>query len=146
MGSEMNKKQIILVALASSNGVLHTPVQVQKLLFLIDREIPTLVGGPLFDFQPYNYGPFDKTVYSELSELAGEGDVFVIPQNNWLSYQLTAKGLETGKKLLESLPEQAKDYIGRVSQFVRSLPFAELVSAIYAAYPEMRQNSVFQKC
>jgi len=55
------------------------------------------------------------------------------------------------QKEIERIPtikdnEEAKDYIGRVSQFVRSLPFAELVSAIYTAYPEMRQNSVFQKC
>jgi uncharacterized phage-associated protein len=142
----MDKKLMILAALASSDGVLHTPVQVQKLLFLIDREIPSLVGGPLFDFQPYNYGPFDKAVYSELSTLAEEGEVAIVPQNNWLSYRLTEKGLETGKRILCSLPEQARDYIDRSSQFVRSLPFAELVSAIYAAYPEMRQNSVFQKC
>jgi len=142
----MDKKQIILAALASSDGVLHTPVQVQKLLFLIDREIPGLVGGPLFDFQPYNYGPFDKTVYSELAQLAEEGDVVIVPQNNWLSYQLTARGVETGKKVLESLSKEARIYISLVSQFVRSLSFAELVSAIYAAYPEMRQNSVFQNC
>jgi len=142
----MDKKQIILAAMASSGGTLHTPVQVQKLLFLIDREIPSLVAGPVFNFQPYNYGPFDKTVYSELSQLAEEGDVVIVPQNNWLSYELTAKGLETGTKLLASLSEQARDYIGRVSQFVRSLSFSELVSAIYQAYPEMRENSVFQKC
>lgn len=142
----MNKKEIILAALASSDGAVHTPVQVQKLLFLIDKEIPALVKGPIFDFRPYNYGPFDKTVYAELSELAREGAVAIIPQNNWLSYHLTPNGLHMGRDLLESLPADAQDYITRASQFVRSLQFAELVSAIYAQYPDMRRNSVFQKC
>jgi len=40
-----------------------SPVQVQKLFFLLDREIPEFVGGPHFDFEPYDFGPFGREVY-----------------------------------------------------------------------------------
>ena len=58
----MTRKEVVLAALAPAKHAPHSPVQVQKLIFLIDRNIPREVGGPHFDFQPYNYGPFDKAV------------------------------------------------------------------------------------
>jgi len=119
----MNKKEIILAAFA---------------------EIPSLVEGPHFDFQPYNYGPFDKNIYAELMGLFSEGCVDVIPENTWLSYRLTEKGQELADKILGSFQEKAQKYIKVISEFVRSLPFEQLVTAIYKAYPEMKENSVFQ--
>ena len=142
----MTKKEIILAVLAPAKGSRHTPVQVQKLLFIIDKEIPALVNGPHFNFQPYNYGPFDKAVYDELMELASEGYVETIPENTWLSYRLTQTGQEEGDRLLGSLQADAQEYIGKASQFIRSLSFSQLVSAIYKAYPEMQVNSVFRGC
>jgi hypothetical protein len=38
-GGEMEKRDIILAAMSPAKGESHTPVQVQKLLFLIDRNI-----------------------------------------------------------------------------------------------------------
>jgi len=142
----MDKREIILVAFAPANGAGHTPVQVQKLLFLIDREIPKLVGGPHYDFQPYDYGPFDSSLYDELSVLASEGYVEIIPEETWSSYRLTGKGQQQGNKLLNSLSTKAREFITNSSVFVRALSFAQLVSAIYKAYPEMKANSVFQGC
>ncbi len=142
----MDKKDIILATFAPANGVAHTPVQVQKLLFLIDRGIPELVGGPYYDFQPYNYGPFDVDVYNKLDILASEGYVEVIPEQTWSSYRLTEKGQQAGDKLLSELNEKAQKFIVDASKFVRELSFVQLVTAIYKAYPEMKVNSVFQGC
>ncbi len=140
----MNREEIILAALAPAKGTSHTPVQVQKLLFLIDREISDLIDGPHFNFQPYDYGPFDKAVYDELRKLKNKGHVYIIPEENWQNYMLTKTGESMGEKILNSLPPIAQDYIERVSEFVRKLTFSQLVSAIYKTYPEMRDNSVFQ--
>jgi len=140
----MDKRDVVLAALAPAKGVPHTPVQVQKLLFLIDREIPELVDGPHFNFQPYNYGPFDKDVYDVLQELASENYVYIQPEETWNSYGLTVKGQKLGDKKLRDLPKEAQRYIKAASTFVRKLTFGQLVSAIYKAYPEMRANSVFQ--
>jgi hypothetical protein len=141
----MTRKDIVLAALAPARGSPHTPVQVQKLLFLVDRNISKLVGGPYFNFQPYNYGPFDKAVYEVLEGLAGEGLVELCPDWKWNNYRLTEAGQKLGEKFLGSLKEDAREYIQRASDFVRSVSFTELISAIYKAYPEMRRNSVFQE-
>lgn len=142
----MDRRAVVLAALAPALGAAHTPVQVQKLLFLIDREIPALLGGPLFDFQPYNYGPFDKSVYSTLESLARDGMVEVeeAPGLRWRKYRLTEAGQEAGLMVLGRLDRRASNYIKSISTFVRSLSFEQLVAAIYKEYPEMKANSVFE--
>lgn len=140
----MTKREVILAALAPAKGAAHTPVQVQKLLFLIDKEASHLVGGPFFDFTPYNYGPFDKRVYKEIEALAGEGLAVVNEEGNARSFGLTPTGQSIGDTLLNTLHPNAQKYIREVSEFVRRLSFSALVSAIYKRYPEMRVNSVFR--
>lgn len=139
------RQEIILAALAPAKGSPHSPVQVQKLLFLIDREISDLLGGPFFNFQPYNYGPFDQAVYRELEDLAAKGLVRISFERNWRNYELTPEGQEVADKVFKDLPQTARNYIKDASKFVRSLSFTQLVLAIYKAYPEMKENSVFQK-
>lgn len=140
----MQRSQLVLAALSVANGALHTPVQVQKLFFLIDREISELVDGPHFNFQAYNYGPFDQEVYRELENLQLFELAETVPQGSWSGYRLTIQGQEQGELYFKDVEQDAADYIRRASEFVRNHSFTELVSAIYKAYPEMRQNSVFQ--
>jgi len=142
----MEKKEIILSALAAGNCNIHTPVQIQKLLFLIDKNVATSIGGPFFHFQPYSYGPFDKQICDLLGLLIQEGDVETIrnPYLKWVKYRLTPQGQKKGEEILNSIDNGARGYIVKLSEFVRSLNFTELVSAIYKEYPEMRVNSVFQ--
>jgi hypothetical protein len=141
----MTKRELILAAL-SANGINeHTPVQIQKLLFLIDKNIGHQLGGPIFNFQPYDYGPFDASIYSELRQLQSEGLVSSIPTpNGWEVYYLTSSGYEIGRNIFPMLHPNLASYISELSRFVRSLSFGELVSAIYREYPEMKVNSVFR--
>jgi hypothetical protein len=140
----MTRKELLQAGLAPARGATHSPVQVQKLFFLIDRSIPEEVGGPHFNFGPYNYGPFDLAVYMELDALAAQGKVEILFNGRWQEYRLTENGQAEGERLLNGLIERARNYLVRLSAFVRSLTFTQLVSAIYRAYPEMRENSVFQ--
>jgi|SRR3989338_5691356 len=141
----MDKYKIVLAVLATSRGKVYTPVQIQKSLFLIDKNIPEMVQGPHFDFQPYAYGPFDKNIYNILDELAQKDLVEIIESGrNWKKYRLTQNGQELGQKALESIDKKSREYIHNISNFVLSLSFAQLVSAIYKAYPEMKKNSVFR--
>lgn len=141
----MNQKEIVLAGLAAANGKNHTPVQVQKMFFLFERNISQDYGGPLFDFQPYNYGPYDRTIYEVLEQLEEDGLVEISRHGRWKEYSLSCEGQTIGDKLLSSLPEPITYYIRSVSTFVRSLSFSQLVASIYHAYPEMRANSVFQE-
>ena len=140
----MNRKELIIVALNS--GHRFTPVQVQKLFFLIDRNISNQLGGPFFNFSPYDYGPFDKEIYKELLSLQSEGIVKINAEANSArrSYQLTEKGENEANEIkMTKISVEALGYINSLADFIRKLSFVELVSAIYKAYPEMKINSVF---
>jgi len=142
----MDKQSLVLAILSAGNGGEFSPVQVQKLFFLVDKNIPRYVGGPHFNFSPYDYGPFDKAVYGVLEKLgvAGFLETCEVPGRSWPTYRLTQSGQSEGQALLSRLPEKVITYIKDLVEFVRTLSFEELVSAIYRAYPEMKVNSVFR--
>jgi len=140
----MDKKQIVLVALSFGSGKSFTPVQVQKLLFILDRMIPKQVDGPHFNFKPYDYGPFDKDVYCVLSELRAEGLVEIFCDNTVRRYKLTKSGQAKGDEAAASLSSEVGKYIKDVTDFVKRQSFTGLVSAIYRAFPEMKVNSIFR--
>ena len=145
--NELSQRQtIMLAALAAESGSVFAPVQVQKLFFLLDQNIAADIGGRQFSFEPYDYGPYDRTVYSELEALARRGLVSIeaTPGAGRRKFSLTATGHEVGQQALRRLSSRAQDYLQRVSSWVRSLSFAELVGAIYKQYPDMKVNSVFR--
>ena len=139
----MDRNAFVLAALGPAQGEPHSPVQVQKLLFLLDRECADMLNGPHFDFEPYSYGPFDAEVYRVLEALADEGLVVIRTDGRVRNYALSPSGQAKAEDLLRSLADKATDYVRRASDFVRTKSFAALVAAIYNAYPEMRENSVF---
>lgn len=142
----MTRKDLILAALAASNGAEHSPVQVQKLLFLLDKRHAAKIEGPKFDFKPYDYGPFDSSVYRELeyAATAREAEIDINADLRRRKYRLTPQGQQSGEQVLKSLGDGEADYVRRLSSFVRSLSFSQLVSAVYKAYPEMKENSIFK--
>lgn len=141
----MNRNDLLLTALAAG-GVEATfsPVQVQKLFFLIDREAHHLVGGPHFNFRPYDYGPFDRAVYDELSVLASKDLAKVQNSGKYRTYSLSAAGLSLGNAKLAELPENARTFLAEIATWVQKLSFEQLVASIYQAYPDMKVNSVFR--
>jgi len=141
----MDRDQTVLAALAADPGSMFEPVQIQKLMFLIDKRQAKALGGAKFDFQPYDYGPFDSAVYRTLESLAAQGLVAIgVNARGRRTYTLTTDGTKRGEVLLGELRGDVRDDIAGASSWVRRLSFAALVSAIYQMYPEMRANSVFQ--
>ena len=142
----MDKLLYVLCGLTPAKGATHSPVQVQKLFFLLDKGLENFMDRPLFNFEPYDYGPFDQDVYHTLEKLAGEGlvEIDIESHGRWNTYILTPEGQQRGNELLKKLPDEVQRFIRNVSEFVRKLSFAQLVSAIYKAYPEMKVNSVFK--
>ena len=142
-GSPFDRSEVVLAAMAAGGvGTLFEPVRIQKLLFLIDREVPDAVGGPHFDFRPYHYGPFDRAVYDTLDALNETGQVHLREQPGRKTYSLTASGLDDGKAILMRLPAKIRRYFIEAARWVLSLSFARLLAAIYHRYPEMAKNSI----
>ena len=138
-------EEMILAAMAPANCSPFTPVQIQKLMFLIDKELAAGLGEKLFNFRPYNYGPFDGDAYSCLDALVDSGHVELVPSlgQRWSSFKTTEKGQTVGEQKLSQLETWVQQAIEVYSNWVRGLSFPQLVSAIYKKYPEMKLNSVF---
>ncbi len=139
----MEQKDLVLACMAAANGASYQPVQIQKLIFLFQER--TNKGG-IFNFIPYDYGPYDPEIYHRLEELSDEGSVEIVggPYAKRRLYKLTPDGVQRAKAELNKLSQSDQDYLTRLSEWVRSVSFAQLIGAIYTAYPEMRENSVFR--
>jgi len=107
---------------------------------LLDRNVANQIGGPHFNFQPYDYGPFDAAVYRELEVLQRKGLVNIANYGSRRTYELTAAGQRAGEGVLGTMPGELSNYIAQVATWVRRLSFAQLVGSIYQQYPEMRAN------
>ena len=141
----LNRRDLVLAILAASGGIAYTPVQIQKAVFVVCDQLPGLISGPGFNFKPYDYGPFDSDVYSEISQLqrAGEATIIPAPFGNWNMYAASDTGLARGRQLLDRIGKH-REYIEKISAWVRSLSFSSLVKSIYEAYPQMKANSIFK--
>jgi hypothetical protein len=140
------REQIALVILSLANGEPFTPVQIQKALFLADDKASGAFSSR-YDFQPYDYGPFDRQVYSDIDELAQNGmaQINQQPGARWRTYSASVVGIDLGQHYAERLTDEQRAVLEKIVQLVRSLSFNELVSAIYRAYPPMRARSVFRE-
>lgn len=140
----MKRRDVLLAVLSLASCDGYSPVQIQKTLFLVDRNCPELFDDEdKYNFQPYDYGPFDKKIYEDIEEIAVEGDAIVTNQWRFKNYKVTETGEEKGQSIFKNMPESDRDYIKKVSEIVRKMSFTQLVSAIYKAYPEMKANSIF---
>lgn len=141
----MTRSEILLAGLAAGGeNATYTPVQVQKLFFLLDREASTALGGPFFRFVPHDYGPFDQAVYAGIDDLARRDLALTQNTGRYRVYGLSQSGQIEGRRLLETLQPAVRQYVTNVAQWVRQLSFQQLVAAIYNKYPEMKVNSVFR--
>ena len=140
----MDTCDLVLAALAAGGeNTSYSPVQVQKLFFLIDQEAATLVGGQHFRFKPYNYGQFNRAVYDQLDVLARKGLVEIRVSDRYPTYSLTTDGYQRGARQIRELPAPAQSFLTRVARWIKPLNFQQIVAAIYKRYPEMRARSVF---
>ena len=123
----------------------YAPVQIQKLFFLLDREAANFVGGPHFNFQPYDYGPFDSQVYTALNRLRTQNLVQVHSAGAYRLYSLSPEGYRQGVENLREFPKQAVTYMQQAADWGRQLNFQQLVAAIYRYNPDMQVNSIFDQ-
>jgi hypothetical protein len=140
----VKRSEYVLAVMAGVHEPL-TPVQVQKLFFILDQKIADEVEGPHFRFVPYNYGPFDPAVYHELDGLTERGLAVVDTGAPTRCYALTPGGVFAGLSTFSrffSPPTQ--DFVRKLAAWIRSVSFAQLVSAVYEQWPQMRAKSIFR--
>src|ERR1041385_3003566 len=139
----MERKNWTLLVLDAARPGSLSPLQLQKILFLMSKRLPDEVGKNFYHFVPYNYGPFDPEIYDDVRSLVIDGlaERVQYAGRNWTAYAITNKGHEIASQLETS--ERASQYITRIVQWVMRLTFTQLLASIYKEFPEFKVNSVF---
>ena len=139
----MNRQEVVLAAMAASDGSTHHPAELQTMFMLVDQNIADTVGGPHFDFRPSRGAPFDRAVYETVKALEAEGLAESVPEFRWRSYRLTPAGQRRGEELLNDLPEWAREYIRDLPQLARELSLRRRLSSHEPARPDVVAYGVF---
>lgn len=93
----------------------------------------------LFDFRPYDYGPFDQSVYTARDGLVARGLIAVNP-GRYPSYSLTDEGQARAAHLEQVIP--SADWLEQVGHWASSRSFAQLLREVYAQFPEYATRSI----
>lgn len=139
----MTRRDVLLAALSDSADQSLTPVQIQKAMFLVAKEVGHLVPHPFYEFEKYNYGPFCADIYCDLDALQVSGFVSCEQLARVRRYRLTAAGHAKSTSAGSRLNPVLGSYLQVVVRWVTSLGFQDLVRSIYKKYPEYKENSIF---
>jgi uncharacterized protein YwgA len=133
---------MLALAIAGERGL--TPIQIQKAMFLLRMEALEHVGDQFYQFQPYNYGPFNSLIYSDVDALVREGLLREQQYANYSRYFATDVGRQRAEEIGRPINSEAKDFLTRTVQWIQSVDFGQLLRSIYAKYPPYAVNSIFR--
>lgn len=137
-----HRKSFLLSAYAKSPSGSLTPVQAQKIMFVLGQEAPGYVGNDFYRFIPYNYGPFCQDIYDDQRILDAGGSL----RKEGSVYYISNAGLVEVRKIDEEMrPPGLSTYLTNLVEWATSKSFSVLLSSIYAKYPDFAVNSVFNK-
>ena len=142
----LTRQDWLLLALSKSPGGAMSPVQIQKAMFLFGQGAGDSIGTDFYSFQPYDYGPFDAAIYTDLRRMRSLGHVRGEwnPDRSWKTWTITGPGRKAARGLENDADVRLAEYLGRIVAWVRGRSFSELLRGVYAAYPEFAVNSVFR--
>jgi hypothetical protein len=138
----MERHDWTLLVIAAADGRALSPVQLQKVLFLLGKDLG-LDGGGYYNFHAYDYGPFDVDVYRDAERLAARGLV-TIEHGAYKTFTITGAGKAKAAEVGVALNEPARGFVRELVAWALRQSFQDIVKAVYRRFPEMRQNSVFR--
>lgn len=153
----MKVYQILPLALIyQAGGKIEGRTRIQKLAFLADQQLED-EGIDLYDFIPYDYGPFDQAVYEALDfleeeKLIEENKTRTYGGDTRYDYVLTEKGFESVEQNVpkdtgQLSPQERNiqkifEVAGDVVDEYNDMPISNLLDRVYGEFPEYTSESV----
>ena len=119
-------------------------LRMQKGVFLLTMRGPEEWNG-LFNFTPYDWGPYSFDLASTIEGLLAEGKLVkeAFPGRRYMRYRTS----EAGERLIDELADEvspgAQNFVQATRSYVSSRSFARLLREVYKAYPAFAVNSRF---
>jgi uncharacterized protein len=142
--SMLNRRDWLLLYLDLPEGRFSSDqIRVMKAMFLWSQEGPE-PARDIYDFKPYDYGPFDTSIYHDIDALEAEGLLRVeeVPGTRRRIYRLTSEGENQAAGLRRQVRSDEIQQLREVKDLVTSLGFAALLKHVYTKYPDFAVRSV----
>ena len=142
MSKDVDRIDVLLSIITAAEGDPITPVQLQKIAFLVGEECREILPQDFYKFVAYDYGPFCIDIYRDAEKLQEQGSISIDlnSEGRWNEYSATFRS----NKELAEIPAELDDFIQRAVEWATGLTFRELVSSIYHSYPQYAENSIFK--
>ncbi len=121
-------------------------VRMQKAVFLAVQRGPE-AWHDFYSYQPYDWGPYSRTLTSDLAALDDEGLLQTRTQRPAARYgrfATTAEGEKRGGLVLQELSPREAQFLRTIRSYVTSKSFESLLREVYAAYPAFATESRFR--
>lgn len=139
----MNQQAVLLLIASGSTGSYQLDsIRLMKGAFLASQRGDDSWRG-LFDFRPYDYGPFDASVYRARDSLIARGYLRSLTESRYDTYELTDAGRARVAELEHEEGTAATAWLRHMGEYVTSRSFGQLLREVYAAYPAYAERSVF---
>jgi hypothetical protein len=116
------------------------PIRIQKGMFLLSMRGPQ---RNLYEFEPYDWGPFSREIYRDLDAL--ERDSLVLseaaPGQTWRLYRTSIEGTRRAQQFAGRMDDAHVRWLLDTRRFVTERSFLRLLQDIYDAYPAYAANS-----
>ncbi|WP_156184209.1 helix-turn-helix transcriptional regulator [Halostagnicola sp. A56] len=139
----IDSRLLPLAVIRANDEAVEGITRLQKLVFKTQKNI---LDEDEYEFEPHDYGPFSKELYNDVDSL-GEDDyirceIKETPSGNPKKvYSITDEGEQILDRFSDTDFERKFDDIDELKEKDNDKPILELLSDIYAEYPEMAKNS-----
>ena len=143
--ARLDRQDILLLLAAGAEGPYpFDPIRAMKGCFIVS-EIGRNDWREQFGFRPYDYGPFDPSVYRARDALLQKGLLEAHATSRYASYGPTEAGRERVAQLQAQLSDEDARWLRQVGQYVSSRSFTDLLDEIYAQFPKYAERSVYAR-
>lgn len=137
---------LLLASDAVSSGAETQPLdrlRIQKGVFLLTQR-GSVDWRDIYEFSPYDWGPFSRDLAFDLKELVDEGllEKEPVSGHRYRRYRTTDRGNDLLAREGVTVPE--RKFVERTRAFVTSRSFSELLRDVYAEYPDYAIKSRFR--
>jgi uncharacterized protein len=141
----LDRQDIILLLAAGADGPYALdPIRLMKGSFIVSQA-GRQEWRDLYDFQPYDYGPFDTSVYRARDALLTKDLLAAEGGGRYPAYHLTDVGKQRVEELEQALDEKSSTWLRGVGHYVTSKSFTSLLDALYERFPEFTTRSVMRR-
>ncbi|MDO9455264.1 hypothetical protein [Nocardioides sp.] len=144
--SDQESLLLLLVHEGARTGVEEFPldrVRVQKAGFLLSMRGPAR-WRQTFNYRPYDWGPYSDDLAFQVRHLEAEKLIRVSPTGGrYAAHVATKVGELIADMLWMELSPVDRAFVQQVRSYVTTRSFRQLLTEVYAAYPDYATHSKF---